>query len=167
MFYREVCCLTGKSSLEDNVSKKAICSDCGKQFVNIKGLKQHMQRMHKSIEQVQAASSTKDDQIVTIPEQNTEINEYLQNIIVDLAFKDKTLDNVKEGEDEELISQCWVCGNTFSTETELNEHMNSDHPSSDKSEQCVNDQTEITKLLEIIDAKEDIIKSTTGKNKTW
>ena len=48
LFYREVCCMSGGTTLEDKSSQKSICPKCGKQFVNKKGLKQHNQRMHSS-----------------------------------------------------------------------------------------------------------------------
>ena len=48
LFYREVCCMAVNTDLEDKAVQKSVCGKCGKQFVNKKGLKQHVQRMHSS-----------------------------------------------------------------------------------------------------------------------
>ena len=175
LFYREVCTLQGKTAVEDKSNQKSVCPKCGKQFVNKKGLKQHIQRMHTNTEKSKKVGksntsivqimnrSSEDDQSSINNEQSGDIDKYIQNFIVDLPFQPEMLLNIQACEGEDQTSQCNVCGKLFLTELEMNEHMNDEHTNSGGIDQLC-DQTEIIKLLTVIKEKENYIKSLSMKN---
>ena len=125
--------------------EKAHCNECGKQYTNKKGLNLHMQRMHqkKSISACPTLNigdeKEPNPKIGSIPENDpaqTEELELDENLVRDIIFDIDmdifaldntgpaiTPDNVPVNITSVESLQCEECGELFSSEIELEEHV--------------------------------------------
>ena len=125
--------------------EKAHCNECGKQYANKKGLNVHMQKMHqkKSISACPTLNigdeKEPNPKIGSIPENDpaqTEELELDENLVRDIIFDIDmdifaldntgpaiTPDNVPVNITSVESLQCEECGELFSSEIELEEHV--------------------------------------------
>ena len=69
MFYREVCQTQENTSIDFKELHRSQCGKCGKSFTNKRGVKQHIMRMHSSINKKRISSQSKpDDKVITLEE---------------------------------------------------------------------------------------------------